>query len=191
MSAALHHRGPDAQDVWIDAEAGVGLGHARLSIVDLSAAGAQPMVSSCGRFVVSYNGEAYNAAELRPELEAAGRKFRGHSDTEVIVEGFAVWGVQRTVERLERHVRDGGLGPRRAAADAGARPARHQAAVLDQAERPLPVRLRAQGVQGGAAMAWRIEPRRCRGADALQLRPGSDVHLCRRQQIAPGHAPGV
>ncbi len=100
MAETLRHRGPDAQTVWIDAERGVALGHTRLSIIDLSAAGAQPMVSSCGRFVLSYNGEVYNAGELRTELEKAGRRFRGHSDTEVMVEGCAVWGVQPTVERL-------------------------------------------------------------------------------------------
>src|SRR5579871_2861025 len=81
MAAELKHRGPDAGDVWYDAAAGLALGHRRLSIIDLSPAGAQPMVSSCGRFVISFNGEAYNFAELRPELEAAGRRFRGHSDT--------------------------------------------------------------------------------------------------------------
>ena len=100
MAETLRHRGPDASDVWADGEAGVALGHTRLSIIDLSPAGAQPMRSSCGRFVITYNGEVYNAPELRAELEAAGRAFRGHSDTEVIVEGFAVWGVQETVERL-------------------------------------------------------------------------------------------
>jgi asparagine synthase (glutamine-hydrolysing) len=100
MVDTLRHRGPDANGVWTDAEAGVALGHTRLSIIDLSPAGAQPMVSSCGRFVLSYNGEVYNAPELRAELEARGRKFRGHSDTEVMVEGFAVWGVRETVERL-------------------------------------------------------------------------------------------
>jgi asparagine synthase (glutamine-hydrolysing) len=78
----------------------VALGHTRLAIIDLSPAGAQPMISSCGRFVLSYNGEVYNAPELRAELEAAGRQFRGHSDTEVMVEGFAVWGVRSTIERL-------------------------------------------------------------------------------------------
>src|SRR5947209_506182 len=87
MTNSMVHRGPDAQGSWIDAEAGLAIGHRRLSIVDLSPAGAQPMVSSCGRFVISYNGEIYNAAELRPGLERAGRSFRGHSDTEVIVEG--------------------------------------------------------------------------------------------------------
>jgi asparagine synthase (glutamine-hydrolysing) len=100
MTATLVHRGPDAGALWRDDAAGVALGHRRLSIVDLSPAGAQPMVSSCGRFVISYNGEVYNAAELKPELEAAGRSFRGHCDTEIIVEGAAVWGVEATIRRL-------------------------------------------------------------------------------------------
>ncbi len=100
MAKSLRHRGPDDQGVWIDSEAGVAFGHTRLAIIDLSPAGAQPMVSSCGRFVLCYNGEVYNAPELRAELQAAGRPFRGHSDTEVMVEGFAVWGVRATIERL-------------------------------------------------------------------------------------------
>jgi asparagine synthase (glutamine-hydrolysing) len=100
MTETLRHRGPDEGAVFADAEAGFALGHRRLSIIELSPAGAQPMISSCGRFVISYNGEVYNAAELRPELEAAGRRFRGHCDTEVIVEGAAVWGVQATIRRL-------------------------------------------------------------------------------------------
>jgi asparagine synthase (glutamine-hydrolysing) len=100
MADRLTHRGPDDHGVWADAAACVVLGHTRLAIIDLSAAGAQPMVSNCGRFVLSYNGEVFNAPELRAALEAKGRVFRGHSDTEVMVEGFAVWGVQATVERL-------------------------------------------------------------------------------------------
>jgi asparagine synthase (glutamine-hydrolysing) len=100
MAATLNHRGPDARGLWTDAETGVVLGHTRLSIVDLSPAGAQPMVSSCGACVISYNGEIYNAWDLRPELEARGRRFRGHSDTEVLVEAIAEWGVRPTVERL-------------------------------------------------------------------------------------------
>src|SRR3990170_4618111 len=100
MADSLRHRGPDAQGIWIDPEAGVAFGHTRLAIIDLSPAGAQPMASSCGRFVLCYNGEVYNAPELRAELKAAGRPFRGHSDTEVLVEGFAVWGVRPTIERL-------------------------------------------------------------------------------------------
>ena len=100
MAGTLSHRGPDAHGLWADAEAGVVLGHTRLSIVDLSPAGAQPMVSSCGACVISYNGEVYNARDLRPELEARGRRFKGHSDTEVLVEAIAEWGVWPTVERL-------------------------------------------------------------------------------------------
>jgi asparagine synthase (glutamine-hydrolysing) len=100
MTHTLVHRGPDAGDVWLDPQAGLALGHRRLSIIDLSPAGAQPMASSCGRFIISYNGEVYNADELRSELEVAGRRFRGHSDTEAIVEGAAVWGVEATVKRL-------------------------------------------------------------------------------------------
>ncbi len=100
MADVMAYRGPDAGGIWCDVAAGVGLGHRRLAIVDLSPAGAQPMVSSCGRYVLSYNGEVFNADDLRPELVAAGRSFRGHSDTEVIVEGIAVWGLKATVERL-------------------------------------------------------------------------------------------
>src|SRR6478752_2552888 len=100
MAATLNHRGPDAHGVWADPEAGVVLGHTRLAIVDLSPAGAQPMVSSCGACVISYNGEIYNARDLRPELEARGRRFSGHSDTEVLVEAIAEWGVRATIERL-------------------------------------------------------------------------------------------
>jgi asparagine synthase (glutamine-hydrolysing) len=100
MTETLRHRGPDAGAVYEDAAAGFALGHRRLSIIDLSPAGAQPMVSSCGRFVLSYNGEIYNADDLRPALVAAGRRFRGHCDTEVIVEGAAVWGVAATIGRL-------------------------------------------------------------------------------------------
>src|SRR5499425_3355234 len=100
MAAKLAHRGPDARGVFVDADAGIGFGHTRLSIIDLSPAGAQPMASACGRYVITYNGESYSSAELRPELEALGRRFRGHSDTEVIVEAAAEWGVEATVKRL-------------------------------------------------------------------------------------------
>ena len=100
MVSPLEHRGPDAGDVWVDGEAGVAIGHRRLSIIDLSPAGAQPMVSASGRYVLSYNGEIYNTAELRAELEARGVAFRGYSDTEVLLEGCAAWGVEWTARRL-------------------------------------------------------------------------------------------
>jgi asparagine synthase (glutamine-hydrolysing) len=100
MTRTLSHRGPDDSGVWVDPQAGVALGHTRLSIVDLSPAGHQPMVSHCGRYVIVYNGEAYNFAELRKELEQQGKTFRGHSDTEVVLEACAQWGVHRAVTRL-------------------------------------------------------------------------------------------
>ncbi len=100
MSDSLHHRGPDDGGVWIDEAAGLGLGQRRLSIVDLSPAGHQPMVSACGRFVIVYNGEVYSHEEMRPELIARGICFRGHSDTEVILEAVAAWGIAATVKRL-------------------------------------------------------------------------------------------
>jgi asparagine synthase (glutamine-hydrolysing) len=100
MTWALAHRGPDDQGVWEDGEAGIALGHRRLSIVDLSPLGHQPMKSACGRWVVSYNGELYSADVLRGELERAGHRFRGHSDTEVLVAALAEWGVRGALERF-------------------------------------------------------------------------------------------
>ena len=100
MAATLHHRGPDGDGVWADAAAGVALAHRRLAIIDISDAGLQPMASADGRFIVSFNGEIYNFAELRAELEGLGHSFRGHSDTEVLVEGASAWGVARLTRRL-------------------------------------------------------------------------------------------
>src|SRR5689334_6121303 len=97
MVHTLAHRGPDDEGVWTDDEAGVGLGHRRLSIVDLSPAGHQPMHSADGRFVLTYNAEIYNHADLRAELESAGLGpsggWRGHSDTETFLQGIAQWGL--------------------------------------------------------------------------------------------------
>ena len=102
MTATLSQRGPDADGFWIDEQTGVAIGHRRLSIIDLSDAGTQPMHSSDARWVMSYNGELYNTAELRREVEAAGKPvyWRGHSDTEVILEAVAVWGVPATIKKL-------------------------------------------------------------------------------------------
>jgi asparagine synthase (glutamine-hydrolysing) len=100
MADTLTHRGPDDADVWIDADAGIGFGHRRLSIIDLSAAGRQPMGSACGRYVITYNGEIYNFRELREQLRQHGHEFRGHSDTEVLLAALVEWGVAETLPRL-------------------------------------------------------------------------------------------
>ena len=100
MARPLTHRGPDDEGTWCDGEAGVGFGHRRLAVIDLSPAGHQPMVSADGRWVAAYNGECYNAAELRAALPDGGRGLRGHCDTEVVVEAVAAWGLRPTLERL-------------------------------------------------------------------------------------------
>jgi asparagine synthase (glutamine-hydrolysing) len=100
MTDRLAHRGPDDHGAWIDAAAGIGLGFRRLAILDLSPAGHQPMISASGRFVITFNGEIYNFAELRTTLEGHGVRFRGHSDTEVIVEAVDRWGVAAVLPQL-------------------------------------------------------------------------------------------
>ena len=100
MSATLVHRGPDDAGRWTDAAAGVGLGFRRLSILDLSPTGHQPMLSADGRYACVFNGEVYNHRDLRAELEGRGARFRGTSDTEVIVEAAAAYGAEATVGRL-------------------------------------------------------------------------------------------
>ena len=91
MSEAVRHRGPDGDGVWVDE--GVALGHRRLAVLDLSERGAQPMVSRCGRYVLVFNGEIYDFRALRRRLEQQGSSFRGHSDTEVLLEAISQWGV--------------------------------------------------------------------------------------------------
>jgi asparagine synthase (glutamine-hydrolysing) len=97
MTLRLAHRGPDADGHWVPADTPIGLGHRRLSILDLSATGAQPMWSANGRYVLSFNGEIYNFRELRERLHAAGAVFRGTSDTEVLLAGFEAWGITETL----------------------------------------------------------------------------------------------
>jgi len=100
MAVKIQARGPDSFGVWTEKEVQLAFGHRRLAIVDLSETGHQPMFSHTGRWVIIYNGEIYNAEELRKELSAEGCQFRGHSDTEVIIEAFERWGVEKTCARL-------------------------------------------------------------------------------------------
>jgi asparagine synthase (glutamine-hydrolysing) len=100
MADRIAHRGPDASGVWTDEGAGIALSHRRLSIIDITAAGAQPMVSGTGASVLTYNGEVYNPEDLRGALESRGVRWRGHSDTEVILEAFEACGVVATAKRL-------------------------------------------------------------------------------------------
>jgi asparagine synthase (glutamine-hydrolysing) len=102
MADALTHRGPDDSGTWVDEGAGIAFGHRRLSIIDLSAAGHQPMRSHTGRFVIVYNGEIYNHLEIRAEVERnlGESKWQGTSDTEVLLAAIDCWGIQGTLERL-------------------------------------------------------------------------------------------
>lgn len=101
MASSLEHRGPDAHGVWADADAGIAFGHRRLAVIDLGPGGAQPMASPGGRWVITYNGEIYNHRELRHRLERAGTRFRGGSDTEVLVASVERWGIDRALDACE------------------------------------------------------------------------------------------
>lgn len=100
MAATLVARGPDDSGTWADQRAGIALGHRRLAIIDLSPQGHQPMHSACDRYVVAFNGEIYNFSALRRELEVLGHRFRGHSDTEVMLAAISQWGVEGAVKRF-------------------------------------------------------------------------------------------
>ena len=101
MTAALTHRGPDAGGEWAEPECGLALGHRRLAVVELGPAGAQPMVSPDGRWVLDYNGELYNHRALRHRLEGEGVPFRGGSDTEVLVAAVQQWGIDPALDAAE------------------------------------------------------------------------------------------
>jgi asparagine synthase (glutamine-hydrolysing) len=101
MRDGLVHRGPDDAGAWHDQESGVWLGQRRLSILDLSPLGHQPMHSSCGRYVITFNGEVYNYKELRRRLETTGHSFRGESDTEVVLMACAAWGIESATKNFE------------------------------------------------------------------------------------------
>jgi asparagine synthase (glutamine-hydrolysing) len=102
MAEAIANRGPDSRGHWVDEATGIAFGHLRLAIVDLSEAGAQPMVSPSGRFTVVFNGEFYNHGDLRRELDEIGKApaWRGHSDTETFLAAVDAWGVEATLKRM-------------------------------------------------------------------------------------------
>lgn len=102
MTARLAYRGPDAEGYWTSAASGIAFGHRRLSVIDPSPAGSQPMHSDCGRFTVTFNGEIYNHLDIRGELEAAGAapNWRGHSDTETLICAIRHWGVEPALQRF-------------------------------------------------------------------------------------------
>jgi asparagine synthase (glutamine-hydrolysing) len=100
MTQALYHRGPDFQAQWLSASGLCGLGHARLSILDLSATGNQPMHSTSSRYVIVFNGEIYNYQELKTELVSQGKVFNSQSDTEVLLSAIESWGIEKTLPKL-------------------------------------------------------------------------------------------
>ncbi|WHZ20046.1 MAG: Asparagine synthetase [glutamine-hydrolyzing] [Rhodanobacteraceae bacterium] len=100
MTRALRQRGPDDEGFFHDAAAGLALGHRRLSVIDLSPEGHQPMTSASGRFVMVFNGEVYNHAALRRELAGHGATFRGHSDTEAMLAAIEHWGLDAALQRF-------------------------------------------------------------------------------------------
>lgn len=102
MTGQIRSRGPDASGTWLDSDAGIALGHRRLSVIELSAAGAQPMTSLSGRYVLVFNGEIYNHLTIRESLSAAAGQemvFRGHSDTETLLAAFEAWGIEQSLAR--------------------------------------------------------------------------------------------
>ena len=107
MASAIAHRGPDSMGLWADGPGDISLGHTRLSIIDLSTAGHQPMQSGSGRYVMAFNGEVYNHLDLRTELvtRVSGNaqpnktQWRGSSDTESLLAAFECWGIEETLQR--------------------------------------------------------------------------------------------
>ena len=190
MAHAIAHRGPDDEGTWVDADAGVALGHRRLSIVDLSPEGHQPMASASGRYVIVFNGEIYNYEAIRAELDAAARRrasaatptprccsprssagaLHGALERFNGMFAFALWDRQARTLHLARD-RIG-----------------REAALLRPGRRPLRVRLGAEGAARASLASTPGRPRRARALPALRLRAGAPLDLRRRRQAAAGHA---
>ena len=103
MNSTISHRGPDTNGAWSDKNSGIVLGHQRLSIIDVSSSGNQPMQSSSGRYILTYNGEIYNYLKIRKELEMNNPniKWKGKSDTEILLESIDFWGIELTLQKIQ------------------------------------------------------------------------------------------
>jgi len=101
MTSAISHRGPDSSNTWQDKASGIVFGHQRLSILDLSTAGNQPMQSNSQRFIITYNGEIYNHLEIRQELKKINlnNKWKSNTDTETLLEAIEFWGIEKTLKK--------------------------------------------------------------------------------------------
>ena len=100
MTNTLVNRGPDDKGFWCDKKNGIALGHRRLSILEISKLGRQPIESRNKRFVISYNGEIYNYLEIKKELENSGKIFNSNCDTEVLIESISYWGIRKTLKKI-------------------------------------------------------------------------------------------
>src|SRR5580700_4739680 len=100
MNDTLAHRGPDAHGEWLNVARGIALAHRRLAIVDLTEEGRQPMHSASGRYTIVFNGEIYNFLRIRADLDKLGHRFRGHSDTEIMLAAFEEWGLEPSLQRF-------------------------------------------------------------------------------------------
>ena len=182
MAQAMAHRGPDGWGVWADPDAGLALSHRRLAIIDLTAAGAQPMVSSDGRWAISYNGEVYNARAIAAAAGTGRRQLSRHvryrSDPRI-------GGASRArphARRPQRHVCDRAVGPRQPHAASRARPAGHQAAVLFDRRRPASLCVRAEGAARRRRRPGRDRSGVGRKLSAVRLRAGAVLDPSRRDQ---------
>ena len=190
MADTLHHRGPDDRGAWVDAEAGLALGFRRLAIVDLSAEGHQPMVSASGRYILAFNGEVYNHADLRRELVASGAApFRGGSDTEVMLAAFERWGPDRALERFVGMFAFALWDRRERILAAGSRPDRREAALLRMGGRWTRLRVRAQGAACLPRFLGRGRPRVAGPLHEVGVRPGSPFDLPGHPQAPARHEP--
>ena len=180
MTEAQRHRGPDGSGLWQSAGAEVVFGHRRLAILDLSEAGAQPMVDEASGCAVTFNGEIYNFPEVRRDLEALGDVFRSTSDTEVILKAYRTLGSRRG-RAVPRHLRPGALGSPFPCRPPRAGPDGHQAALLGR----RPARRVGRGDPALRFRGSRPSGER-RGAAPARSRDGG-VYLWHGFAVGPGH----